>query len=353
MTYDNSFVASEIPFPTRVGHNFKTLTKNRLRNFLRLARKITRYHFEAWNFQVYNLKELTKDLSIIHSADFWYPYTAQAVKTGIPTIVTEWENIPFNFEQLPYRKIKKYNRQHVAHFVAITEKAKEALKLEGVDAERISVIPAGIDCDHFKPKEKDFRIIERFNLSMDTRKVLFVGRLVPEKGIFILLKAFASLIKKTGDVELLIVGSGSEKTKIEIARHLAALRIGDKVKFLGSIKYREMPEIHNLADIFCLPSLETKTWAEQFGYSMVEAMSCGKPVVSTWTGAIPEVVKHRETGILVKPNDSNELCFALEELLVNNQERHAYGGNAREWVLKRFEANDIANQLADIYRKYV
>ena len=134
---------------------------------------------------------------------------------------------------------------------------------------------------------------------------------------------------------------------------MAALRIGDKVKFLGSIKYREMPEIHNLADIFCLPSLETKTWAEQFGYSMVEAMSCGKPVVSTWTGSIPEVVKHRETGILVKPNDSDELCFALEELLVNNKERHAYGGNAREWVLKRFEANGIANQLADIYRKYV
>jgi len=126
-TYDNAFDLSEIHFPVRVGHNFKTLTKGKLRPLLSAAGKVTKYNFASWNLRVFNLKKLTSDLDIIYSADMWYPYTYQAVKTGIPTVVMEWENIPFNEEARPYSKIKKHNRERAAHFIAITEKAKEAL----------------------------------------------------------------------------------------------------------------------------------------------------------------------------------------------------------------------------------
>ncbi len=114
-----------------------------------------------------------------------------------------------------------------------------------------------------------------------------------------------------------------------------------------------MPEIHNLADVFCLPSIPTKNWAEQFGYSMVEAMACGKAVISTSSGSIPEVVKDRSTGILVNPNNPVELEIALEELVIDKNEREVFGNNARKWVLQSFEANKIAEKLADIYRKFL
>ncbi len=353
MTHDNSFNADELPFPVRVGHNYKTLTRGKLIKFQRLAKRATGYNFESYNFRIYNLKGLTKDLDIIHSADIQYPYTYQAVKTGIPTIVTEWENIPFNFEEPPYTKIKKFNRENVKYFIAITEKAKKALILEGVDSNRITVIPAGIDCETFKPAEKNLQLIEKFGLSKDTTKILFVGRFVPEKGIFDLLNAFSMLLKKTQNLELLVVGSGTAKMKFEIGRLTTDLKIGNKVKFLGSIKYSDMPQIHNLADIFCLSSVETKSWAEQFGYSLVEAMACGKPAVSTWTGSIPEIVKHKKTGILVKPSDPVGLQSALEELLLDKAEREKFGADAREWVLERFEADKVASQIADIYRKVI
>jgi colanic acid/amylovoran biosynthesis glycosyltransferase len=139
--------------------------------------------------------------------------------------------------------------------------------------------------------------------------------------------------------------------KNKINTLISTLKIYKKVKFLGSIKYADMPQIHNLADIFCLPSTETKSWAEQFGYSLVEAMACGKPAVSTWTGSIPEVVKHRETGILVKPNSPVELSSALEELTLNKALKEKFGANGREWVLQRFEADKVAGQIAGIYRK--
>lgn len=351
MTYDNGFKADEIPFPVRVGHSYKTLVRGKLQLLQRIAKKATKYNFESYNFRIYNLKKLTQDLDIIHSADIEFPYTYQAAKTGIPTVVTEWENIPFNFEEMPYSKIKKYNREHVAHFIAITEKAKEALIAEGVSSDRITVIPAGLDCDIFKPTEKNMELSDNFGLSQDSIKILFVGRFVPEKGIFDLLNAFSILLKKTQKVELLIVGSGTTEMTNQIKKTVSDLKIEHQVTFLGSIKYADMPQIHNLADMFCLPSTETKTWAEQFGYSLVEAMACGKPTVSTWTGSIPEIVKNRETGFLVKPSDPVALESALEEITLNKVTRENFGANAREWVLERFEADKVASQIAGIYRK--
>jgi alpha-maltose-1-phosphate synthase len=352
-TYDNAFNFSEIPFLKRVGHNFNTITKGEFRRLLHLARRTTGYDFNSWNLLIFDIKKLTADLDIIYSSDEWYPYSYQAVKTGIPTIIMQWENIAFNPEVIPYPKIRKYNHEHARHFVAITKKAKDALVLEGVAHDRISVVPAGLDCEKFRPMERNEQIVNKLGISEDSIKILFVGRLVPEKGIFKLLIAFSMVLKKVKNVELLIVGSGAPNTLFQIRQLAIHLKISLKIKFLGKIEYSNMAQIHNLADIFCLPSIPTKNWAEQFGYSLVEAMACGKPVVSTWSGSIPEVVRDHNTGILVQPNDPLGLASALEQLIIDTQQRVDFGINAREWVLQEFEANKIAEKLAYIYRKFM
>ncbi len=350
-THDKVKHLPEITFPIREGHNLQTLTKGKLKPFFSLVGRATKYNFESWNFRVIGLKKLTEDLDIIHSADIWYPFTYQAVKTGKPTVATQWENLPFNVKGNPYTKIQEYNRQHVTHFIAITEKAKEALLTEGVNPERISVIPAGLDCDKFKPTTK--KTPNRFAISCDATKILFVGRLTPEKGIFDLLNAFALILESYQNVELLVVGTGTPRMQTEITGLAEKLKIQSKVKFLGNISYSEMPQIHNLADIFCLPSVETNFWAEQFGYSMVEAMACQKPVVSTFTGSIPEIIKNGVTGILVEQKNPTELSFALRELLFDKKEREQFGRNGREWVLETFEANKVAKQLAALYERFI
>jgi glycosyltransferase involved in cell wall biosynthesis len=352
-TYDNISNLSEIHFPVRIGHNFNTLTHGVFRRLLYVATKATKYEFSSYSLQIWNLKKLTSDLDILHSADIWFPFTYEAVKTKIPTIVTEWETIPFNAEVPPFAKMKKYNREHVKHFVAVTEKAKKALVTEGVSPDRISVIPAGIDCEKFKPAPKNEDIAKQFGFLKDTLTILYVARLVPEKGIFDLLNAFSMLKKNFRNVFLLVVGSGTQQIKEQIAEIILDLKIGSQVKFIGGIKYSFMPNIHNLAEIFCLPSVATKVWEEQFGYALVEAMACGKPVVSTSTGSIPEIVKDGATGILVKQNDPDALRDALEELVLDAKKRKTLGMNGREWVLQRFEANKIAKQLADIYGKFI
>jgi starch synthase len=353
-TYNNTSNLFELHFPVRIGHNFSTLTRNMFRHLLFVGSKATKIDFGALNYQIWNLKKLTEDLDILHSADVWYPFTYQAIKTKIPTIVTEWENIPFNAENLTYAKMKTYSREHAAHFVAITEKAKKALVTEGVSPDRISVVPAGIDCQRFKPAARDAELIEQFGIQEDTLNILFVGRLVPEKGIFDLLNAFSMLRQNFRNVLLMVVGSGPPRTKRQINRLLLNLKtVRARIKFLGGIKYSLMPKIYNSADIFCLPSVTTKSWEEQFGYSLVEAMACGKPIVSTSTGSIPEVVKDGATGILVNPHDPHALKEALEELVLNERKRQTFGNNGRQWVLQKFEANKIAKQLAEIYRNFV
>jgi starch synthase len=351
-TYDNMIDFSQIHFPVRVGHSFKTVTKGKLKPFITLATKVTGYRFSSWDYRVFSLKQLTVDLDLIYSADTWYPYTYQALKTGLPTIVMEWENIPGNYEAPPYNKIKQYNRSHATYFVAITEKAKNALLAEGVTPDRVTVVPAGLDCERFKPQERNKALMKKFALSPSALKILFVGRLVPEKGIFNLLEAFSKL-QSTQTVELLVVGSGTAQMQVQIKQFVRRLKIEHTVKFLGSISYFDMPQIHNLADIFCLPSIPTKTWEEQFGYSLVEAMACGKPVVSTFSGSIPEIIKHQETGILVKPNDSSKLESALEMLVLDKQKRDSMGAEGRRWVLLQFEANKVAKQLSAIFQRFV
>ncbi len=350
-THDKEKQLPEITFPIRAGHNLRTLTKGGLKPFFSLVGRATKYNFESWNLRVIGLKKLTEDLDIIHSADIWYPFTYQAVKTGKPTVATQWENIPFNIKGNPYIRIQEYNRQHVTHFIAITEKAKEALTKEGVNQKKISVIPAGMDCNRFKPTVKT--ATNKFGVSDEATKILFVGRLTPEKGLFDLLKAFALMIKSHQNIELLVAGSGTPNMRRQIKGLVESLKIQNTVKFLGSIGYSDMAEIHNLADIFCLPSIETNFWAEQFGYALVEAMACEKPVVSTFTGSIPEVVKNGVTGILVEQKSPVALRSAIEELLLNKEKREQFGKNGRVWVLETFEANKVAKQLATLYERFL
>ena len=349
-TFDAVYNPLEMHFPVRTGHSYSTLTKGKFRYLLHVLASVTKYDFRAYNYFFWDLKSLTADLSIIHSADTWYPYTYQAVKTKVPTVVTEWETIPFNHNRLPFSRIQRFCRENVAHFVAITEKAKKSLLIEGVHPNQISVVPAGIDCDRFQPAGKEPELIKEFGISKDSFKILFVGGLISRKGIFFLLDAFSTLLKSNNNIQLIVVGSGSPKVRAQIAKQISDNKMGSKVRFLGRIGYSLMPKIHNLADAFCLPSVSTEDWEEQFGFSIVEAMACAKPVVSTFSGSIPEIVRDHSTGLLVKPSDAFAIKSALETLIADEKTRKTLGKNGRQWVLQRFEANKVANQLADIYR---
>src|SRR3989304_5768470 len=288
------------------------------------------------------------DKDIIYTADITWIFTYQAAmmkeKFGKRIIALEWENIPFAYEEdEQVREMKRFNRQMVDHFVAVTERAKDALIIEGVPEDKITIIPMGIDIDRFRPDEESgIRLRRELGIGKVEKVILFTGRMIWEKGIYDLLYA-AKLVGldcslKNVPIRFVVVGQGPESEGVK--NRVKELSIGYLFTFMESYPYHKMHEMFNMADIFVLPSIATRTWKEQFGMVLIEAMACGLPVISAYSGSIQEVVG--DAGILVQANDARGLSQAIEGLLNDEERIKELRIKGRERAIREYDKKKIA-----------
>ena len=315
------------------------------------------YQSQGLLLEMQGLEDHLADKDLVFTADITHRFSAQAIeakkKTGGKVVCLEWENIPFNYEEYDVASsIKKMVRDNADHFIAVTERAKEALMLEGVSEDRIDVIPMGIDLHIFKPRKtetKGYR--ESLDISSEEIVVLFIGRMVWEKGIYDLLNAAARIIRDRAltkyAIKFLIVGKGTELKNVR--ERAMMLGISRHIKFVEEYPYQKMYELHSLTDLFVLPSIPLKNWQEQFGMVLIESMACSTPVISTLSGSIPEVVG--EAGILVQPNDHMSLYKAIKQLIVDRELRERLGGKALLRAKKRFDARKTAEKVRAVFEK--
>jgi colanic acid/amylovoran biosynthesis glycosyltransferase len=190
--------------------------------------------------------------------------------------------------------------------------------------------------------------IEQFTRSRDRNGagrrpvILYIGRLVPEKGQTILLEAVARLTERGLDVELQLAGDGALRPELE--RSAARLDIADRVSFLGAVGQEELRGLYEAASIFCLPS-----FAEGVPVVLMEAMAMGLPVVTTRIAGIPELVEHERSGILVAPGRADELTDSLAGLLEEPGLRDNLGANGRRAVAAEFDAEGSALRLRTLF----
>jgi len=270
---------------------------------------------------LFGLEKLAEKFDIFHTADPHYYYSYQLARLRKKRlikklIVTSWETIPFNNERIKKkREIKRFVLKQADYFICYTSKAKECLIKEGVDKRKIEVVRLGVDLDKFKIRNLKFK-----NTSQNAKSinVLFAGRMVKEKGIDDLKKAIVNL----PDVNLIVA---------------------------NSINYQEMPRVYNQADILIMPSKKTKTWEEQYGMVLVEAMASGLPIVAYDTGAISEVLG--ETGIMVKENDIVFLIRNLKKLISDKDLRTKIGRIERKRAKLEFDSIKTNKKITEIYKK--
>jgi len=301
------------------------------------------------NNWLFGLKRQLQNFDIVEASDTTHPFTYQSVKHHPLVVCLCFENIPFFREGGITKIYKNYSRKHAAYFIAVTKKAKNVLELEGVPTERISVIPPGIDTDLFKPARKDPAIMKKYGLKEKDINILFAGRLVYDKGIEDLIFAFNLLCRKHQNINLLIMGQGPLKKRISLLAK--RFNISRKIIFLGFLPYEKTPSYYNCADIFCTPSKITRFWQEQFGYVFAEAMSCGKPIVSTHAGSIPEVTGG--ASLLVSPGNHLELSKALDRIISNKVLRTKMSKSARNIALKKYDAKKIAEKKIKLYEAII
>jgi glycosyltransferase involved in cell wall biosynthesis len=237
------------------------------------------------------LEPVLRGAAIVHSQELGYWYSAQAArlrsKLRFKLVLTVWETIPFldSYRNVRTRRYRELVLRETDLFLAATERARDALLLEGADPGRIRVAPPGVDLERFgkAPAEPPTEHV-----------VVSVGRLVWEKGHQDLLRALAALRRgvvplppgATG-TRVLIVGSGDEGARLE--RYASELGIADRVDFRRFVPYDEMPEVLAGASCLVLASLPRVHWEEQFGMVLAEAMAARVPIVASSSGAIPEV----------------------------------------------------------------
>jgi D-inositol-3-phosphate glycosyltransferase len=228
--------------------------------------------------------------------------------------------------------------------IASTEKGKEDL-IYYYDAapETITVIPCGVNLDLFRPIKRE---IARCHLGLNGESIiLFVGRIVPLKGIDNLLKAMAYMERKRR-IKLVVIG-GDEHSQAEMQRleNLSrSLEIRESVIFLGLVKQEMLPFFYSAADVCVVPS-----YHESFGLVVLESLACGTPVVATKVGGAESVIRHGETGYVVMDNDPYRLADNIALFLSTPKGNMAFVDSVRASVTK-YSWSNITEAIIAEYR---
>ena len=287
-----------------------------------LGSRIPKFHgmyrtIFGWNYQMSGLEQALRDFDVAIVHDMIYAYSYQAMRArrmhGLKVIYTVAENIPFNYETSLTRAAREEMRQKATHFIAVSERSRTALLVEGIEPQRVSVVHQAIDSRPFC--RSDGCSVTRHQLGLQERDfvILFVGRLIWYKGVFDLVYAFKLLVMENpqSNLKLLFVGDGPDRHSLESV--VERLGVRDQTRFVAYIPYDQMPNVYRAANLCVLPSIPSRHWQEQSGYAIKEAMASGTPVVTTMSGAIPETVA--DCAILVQPNDPKSLFDAMSTIL--------------------------------------
>ena len=235
-----------------------------------------------------------------------------------------------------FRKIGAVLERHGARradaVICLTPRLAALLIDAGIPADRVRVIPSGAVPAAFRsPRGEPLASIPR-------PRVVFVGRLVRQKGVQMLLEAMARL--RTEGARLAIVGDGPQRASLE--RAASELGIGNRVRFLGLHAHDRIPAVLAGADVLALPSVY-----EELGSVLVEAMQDGLPIVATDVGGIPDAVGR--AGVLVPAGDAVRFASALDALLADADRRARLGALARERA-RGFNWDVLADRVLGAYR---
>jgi len=204
-----------------------------------------------------------------------------------------------------HRKLIAWTLKRANYILSVSEALKTEIVKLGVPAENVIVIPNGVETEKFKPISQALAR-KQLNLNTSDKIIVTVSRLSYEKGVDVLINAIAKLSDHS--VTLALVGDGAERATLEAL--VKTLGVEDRVKFYGSIPNHEIPLWLNAADVFALGS-RTEGWPNV----LMEALSCGTPIVSTNVGGIPEIINSPELGILVPPENPSEMAKSLQTAL--------------------------------------
>lgn len=231
----------------------------------------------------------------------------------------------------PLYRLTNWMLRQADHMHCISDYTRQMLLEAGYADDQVCMIPNAVDLQRFVPTPP----------VLDTPTVAFVGRLVPVKGLPVLLAAWRQVIDRLPG-RLVIAGDGPQRAELE--RLVAELQLGDSVEFKGNVS--DVPSVLAGAAVYVQPSYQ-----EGMPNSVLEAMACGLPVVGSRVSGNVDLIASGESGLLVPPGDPDALAGALVELLSAPGRAQAMGRRSREIVEQRFAVPSVLQRLLGAYQR--
>jgi len=257
-----------------------------------------------------------------------------AQRSGAKALIFTWQNLLRRYP-FPFSLFERHNLRHASCVLAGNEEAANVLRTKGY-AGPMHVLPQfGVDPDVYRKEQPSTHCEEAFVIG-------YIGRLVEEKGVQVLLRALAGL---QGDWVLRIIGNGPYRRALQSLT--AELHLGHRVLFEPRVPSGEIPRHLNSLDALVLPSLTRRNWKEQFGRVLIEAMACEVPVVGSSCGEIPRLIT--DAGLVFPEGNERALRNALRRLMGEPALRHELGQRGRARVLEHYTQKRIAAETYAIY----
>jgi L-malate glycosyltransferase len=301
----------------------------------------------------FQLKKILKkeEIDLMH-VHVWNPascrYAFRAANSEkIPIITTEHD--PFKLSPIK-NIIKKRSLPKINKIIAISNDNKRLLQeLYPKHRHKIQTIHNGIDTTWWQSQLLRFHKDDRqkikeqiFHARENTLIVITVAELHERKGINYLIEAVPNVVEKYPNLKFVLVGDGPHRKRFESL--VQKLKIENHVTFTGQQK--NIPQLLKSSDIFCLPSKR-----EGFGLVNLEAMITPLPVVASRVGGIPDIVKNKETGLLVNPEDSEALARSLMQLIASPKMREKMASEGQKRVMEKFDVKKMAKRYERVYEE--
>ena len=217
----------------------------------------------------------------------------------------------------------------------------------------LTIVPPGVDPERFVPLDDEARAKARARLGLPEqgRLVVSLSRLVPRKGMDVLIEASAELARTRPDLAVAIGGSGRDRSRLD---KLVA-RTGAPVRMLGRVPEADLPDLYGCADVYAMVCRNRWAGLEQEGFGIVflEAAACAVPQVAGQSGGAAEAVDDGRTGVVVRrPSDAGAVAEALAGLLDDADRRTAMGAAARERAVAELSYDVLAGRLAEVFARW-
>jgi len=212
------------------------------------------------------------------------------------------------------------------------------------ELKKVELVYNGVDTSYFKP-EKSELLIKSFKIEPENKLIGYIGLITERKGIEYLIKAFEKVKQEYKRCKLIIIGSYKKEDEFyykKLLELIKTLNLKNEIYFTGNIW--DIKDAINNLDIVVLPSLE-----ERCSRVLLESISCAKPVVASNVGGNPEIIQNGLNGLIVPPEDNDELAKAILKFLTNEKLAEEMGKNGRLIAEKYFDININIQKIKRIY----